>query len=39
MLVAASALAKIPPIQVVKRNMIPFTLALLVMLVFKMLGL
>lgn len=39
MLVAASALAKIPPIQVVKRNLIPFSLALAVMLALKLFGL
>lgn len=39
MLVAASALAKVPPIDVVKRNLIPFSLAMLVMLTLKLLGL
>lgn len=36
-LVAAAELAKVPPIEIVKRNMIPFVVALVVMLLFNFL--
>lgn len=39
MLVAAATLAKIQPIDVVKRNLIPFTLAMAVMITIKLIGL
>jgi DcuC family C4-dicarboxylate transporter len=36
-IVAISALAKVPPIEIVKRNLIPFVVALFVMLLFNFL--